>query len=60
MTTSKLSSDNFMLKEDLDTLRTQLLQAKKMIASLEAQLQMEKGQQKVAENSKNKADKVLI
>ena len=41
LTTTKLSSDNSLLKEELEMTRGQLIDAKKALASQKAQLQME-------------------
>lgn len=40
MTASKLSSDNSLMKEELDDLREKLLEKREMVASLEARLQL--------------------
>ncbi len=39
MTAKSLSNDNSLMREELDSLRGRLLEQKKMVASLEAQLQ---------------------
>ena len=52
LTTSKLSGDNFLLKEELDSTRALLVDSKKTIASMETQLQMRDVGQEGTANSK--------
>ena len=48
LTTSNLSTDNSLLKEELDSTRAQLVGSKKTVASMKTQLQMmEAGQEGV-------------
>ena len=54
LTTTKLSSDNFLLKEELEMTREQLIDAKKALASQEAQLQTLKMEKELKEESERK------
>ena len=54
LTTTKLSSDNFLLKEELEMTREQLIDAKKALASQEAQLQTLKMENELKEKSERK------
>lgn len=55
LTTTKLSSDNSLLKEELEMTREQLIDAKKALASQEAQLQVLKMESKLKEESEIKS-----
>ena len=56
MTTTGLSNDNTMLKEELDTLRGQVLQAKNLSASLQCQLDEAKAELEAAKRSSGKGE----
>ena len=54
LTTTKLSSDNSLLKEELEMTREQLIDAKKALASQKAQLQTLKMENELKEESERK------
>ena len=54
LTTTKLSSDNSLLKEELEMTREQLIDAKKALVSQEAQLQTLKMENELKEESERK------
>ena len=55
LTTTKLSSDNSLLKEELEMTRGQLIDAKKALASQETQLQTLKMESELKEESEIKS-----
>lgn len=55
LTTTKLSSDNSLLKEELEMIRGQLIDAKKALASQETQLQVLKMESELKEESEIKS-----